>query len=56
MKKRQCARCGKKLTEIFASVWSSEHGEVFYCHDNDGTCYVGATMNGYPELRTKGLS
>lgn len=49
-KKKQCARCGKALTDLYASVWSSSRGEVFYCHDDDGTCYVGATMAGYPEM------
>lgn len=56
MKKKECARCGKALNGLYASVWSSSRGEVFYCHDDDGTCYVPATWAGYPELDAKGLS
>lgn len=49
---KRCARCGKDLSGgIYASVWNSEHGEIFYCHDDDGTCYVPATWAGYPELK-----
>lgn len=50
MRTKKCARCGKELDGLYASVWSSDRGEVFYCHDDEGTCYVGATIGGYPEL------
>lgn len=51
---KKCARCGKDLAPmngLYASVWNSERGEVFYCHDDDGDCYGPATWAGYPELK-----
>lgn len=48
---RKCARCEKVLGEIYASVWTKATGEIFYCHDDDGSCYVTATRESYPELR-----
>lgn len=53
MAKKRCARCGKDLAPmngVYASVWSSDRGEIFYCHDDEGTCYVPATRERYPEL------
>jgi len=47
----ECARCGKTLGQIHASVWTRTTGTVYYCHDNDGSCYVSATRERYPELR-----
>jgi len=45
-KPRICYLCGKPAQE-FASVWTSEHGERFYCHPDEGAdCYVEATVWG----------
>lgn len=50
-KPKKCARCERALDGIYASVWNSKHGEVFYCHDDEDDCYGPATTQGYPELR-----
>lgn len=39
---RRCGRCGKDLAEGFASVWTRDTGEVFYCRGDDSpSCYEG---------------
>jgi len=38
---------------LYASVWSSTRGEVFYCHDDEDDCYGPATWVGYPEMGEK---
>lgn len=47
----KCARCGKTLGQVHASVWTKRTGTVYFCHDSDGSCYVSATREAYPELR-----
>lgn len=50
-KVKKCERCRKDLSGgIYASVWSSDRGEAFYCHDDESDCYSPATWDGYPEL------
>jgi hypothetical protein len=41
MSKRKCGRCGKDPAEGFASIWSIDTGEVYYCHgdDEETSCY-----------------
>lgn len=41
MAERICFRCGNPATG-YASVWTAEHGERWYCHgdeDAEPTCY-----------------
>lgn len=41
MSDRTCARCGKSPADGFASIWTAETGERWYCHGDDGlSCYV----------------
>lgn len=43
MSKRKCIRCGKDPAEGFASIWTAEKGEQFYCHGDDAvSCYERA--------------
>jgi hypothetical protein len=55
MSRRICYLCGEPA-KGYASVWSSEYGERFYCHGDEGeSCYVEATVwNAVPVFR--GLS
>lgn len=48
--RKVCARCGKKLDDLYASVWRSDGSELFYCHDDDDDCYGPATWAGYREF------
>jgi hypothetical protein len=47
MSKRKCGICGLDPAEGFASSWTKEAGEVFYCHgDDDGvSCYERASWS-----------
>lgn len=41
-----CYRCGKNPAEGYASIWTPEHGQRWFCHgddDDDPTCYMAAS-------------
>lgn len=48
---RECARCGKALPGLRASVIQGDR-ELFYCHDDEAspTCYEQATWDRHPEF------
>lgn len=51
MSKKTCARCGKQLDQLAASVYNgATKTTLYYCHDDDGDCYGPATWAGYPEF------
>lgn len=47
---KRCARCGRILDFVAASVFKNGK-TIYYCHENEGiTCYMAAGWGGYPEI------
>lgn len=58
MSKRKCYLCGKDPAEGFASIWTRETGERFYCHGDEQelSCYEATSIEPFDPMATFTIS